>query len=109
MDKLRTTGIIEKVIYGDTGNVRYYVSVNLNDTNIIVKSNFYSSKTKSLPEGKNVVVDYMISTKGVQSVEIINEDIVLASNDMKVELIFLVVFVILVIMICGIFVIKKFI
>lgn len=106
MDKLRTTGIIEKVIYGDTGNVRYYVSVNLNDTNAVVKSNFYSSKTKSLPEGKNVVVDYMISNKGVQSVEIINEDIVPCKSDLSGELRILAVFGIIVIIVICIFIIK---
>ena len=107
MDKLRTTGIIEKVIYGDTGNVRYYVSVNLNGTNTIVKSNFYSSKTKSLPEGKNVVVDYMISTKGVQSVEIINEDIVPCKSDLAGELRILALFGIMVIVVICVFIIKN--
>lgn len=30
MDKVRTTGIIERKIYGDGGSVRYYVDVDIN-------------------------------------------------------------------------------
>ena len=48
--KENTTGIIERKIYGDGGTVRYYVDINGQVVN--VKSDFYSSKTKSLPTGK---------------------------------------------------------
>lgn len=109
MDKIRTKGIIDKVIYGETGNAMYYVNTNINGENIIVKSPYYSSKTKSLPKGKCVIVDYIVSAKGVASVEIINEDIILCQDDLGGELKVLAGFGILVILVIIIFMIKKYI
>ena len=90
--KENTTGIIEKK-YGDGGSVRYYVDINGQVVN--VKSDFYSSKTKSLPTGKKVEVDYMVSPKGIESVEIVGENIVLSRDDTNGELRILVGFGIL--------------
>ena len=55
----------------------------------------FSSKTKSLPTGKKVEVDYMVSPKGIESVEIVGENIVLCRDDTKGELRILVGFGIL--------------
>ena len=107
MDKIRTTGVIDKAIYGDTGNVRYYVNTVVNGKVISVKSPYYSSKTKSLPEGKDVVVDYIVSSKGVSSVEILNEDIILCKDDMGGELRVLAGFGVLVLIIIAISMIKN--
>ena len=107
MDKIRTNGIIDKVIYGETGNVMYYVNTDVNGETIRVQSPYYSSKTKSLPEGKDVVVDYIVSSKGVSSVEIINEDIILCRDDLGGELRVLVGFGILVLAVIIIFMVKK--
>lgn len=109
MDKVRTTGVIERKIYGDEGSVRYYVNVDINGEVINVKSAFYSSKTKSLPVGKKVEVDYMVSPKGIKSVEIIGEDIVLCRNDTKGELRFLSIFGILVVVVIIVLMIKKYV
>lgn len=109
MEKIRTAGVIDKVIYGETGNVRYYVNTEVNGEIISVKSPHYSSRTKSLPEGKYVLVDYVVSSKGVSSVEIINEDIILCKDDMGGELKFLLGFAIAVLIVIAIFMIKKFI
>ena len=79
--------------YGDGGSVRYYVDINGQVVN--VKSDFYSSKTKSLPTGKKVEVDYMVSPKGIESVEIVGENIVLCRDDTNGELRILVGFGIL--------------
>ena len=107
MDKIRTTGVIDKVIYGETGNVRYYVNTEVNGETISVKSPYYSSKTKSLPEGEDVVVDYIVSSKGVSSVEILNEDIILCKDDMGGELRVLAGFGVLVLIIIAISMIKN--
>ena len=109
MEKIRTAGVIEKVIDGETGNVRYYVNTEVNGKIISVKSPYYSSKTKSLPEGKYVVVDYIVWSKGVSSVEILNEDIILCEDDMGGELRMLAGFAIAVVLVIIIFIIKKFI
>lgn len=93
--KENTTGIIERKIYGDGGTVRYYVDVDINGQVVNVKSDFYSSKTKSLPTGKKVEVDYMVSPKGIESVEIVGENIVLCRDDTNGELRILVGFGIL--------------
>ena len=107
MDKIRTTGVIEKTIYSDTGNVMYYVNTDVNGETIRVQSPYYSSKTKSLPEGKDVVVDYIVLSKGVSSVEILNEDIILCKDDMAEELRVLAGFGILVLVVIIIFMVKK--
>ena len=109
MDKVRTTGIIERKIYGDEGSVRYYVDVDINGQVVNVKSDFYSSKTKSLPEGKDVVVDYIVSPKGIESVEIVGENIVLCRDDTKGELRVLVGFAIIVFVVVIVLMVKKFI
>lgn len=106
MDKIRTAGIIERKIYGDEGTVRYYVDVDINGQVVNVKSDFYSSKTKSLPIGKKVDVDYIMSSKGVESVEIINEDIILCKDDLGGELRVLVGFAITIVLVILFFVIK---
>ena len=86
MDKVRTTGIIKKTIYNDTGNVMYIVNVRLNQNVVEAQSIHYSSKTKSLEDGKNVEVDYWETPKGNKMVEILGEDIVPCKNDMTKEL-----------------------
>ena len=58
MDKIKTTGVINQTIYSDTGNVMYIVNVELNENIVQAQSINYSSKTKSLPDVKKVVVDY---------------------------------------------------
>ena len=107
MDKIRTTGIIERKIYGDEGSVRYYVDVDINGQVVNVKSDFYSSKTKSLPTGKKVEVDYIVSPKGIESVKIVGENIVLCRDDTKGESRILVGFGILVLAVIIIFMVKK--
>lgn len=107
--KENTTGIIERKIYGDGGTVRYYVDVDINGQVVNVKSDFYSSKTKSLPTGKKVEVDYMVSPKGIESVEIVGENIVLCRDDTKGELRILVGFGILAVIVIIVLIIKKFI
>ena len=57
MDKINTTGVIDQTIYSDTGNVMYIVNVELNGNIVKAQSIHYSSKTKSLPDGKKVAED----------------------------------------------------
>ena len=59
--------------------------------------------------GKKVEVDYMVSPKGIESVEIVGENIVLCRDDTKGELRILVGFGILAVIVIIALIIKKFI
>ena len=85
MDKIKTTGVIDQTIYSDTGNVMYIVNVELNENIVKAQSINYSSKTKSLPDGEKVIVNYWETPKGNRLVEILDENIVPCSKDMKGE------------------------
>ena len=108
MDKIRTTGVIEMTVYSDVGNVMYYVNAEVNENVVRAQSIYYSSKTKSLPDGKKVVVDYWESPSGRnRMVEIIGEDIIPCKDDMAGELRMLAGFGILVLAVIIIFMVKK--
>ena len=69
MDKISTTGVIDQTIYSDGGNVMYIVNVELNGNIVKAQSIHYSSKTKSLPNGKKVSVNYWETPKGRNRLE----------------------------------------
>jgi hypothetical protein len=107
MDKIRTTGIIEQTIYKDTGNVMYIVNVKLNEDIVKAQSINYSSKTKSLPDGKSVVVDYWETPKGNKLVEIVEENMIPCEKDLAGELRTLIGFAIIVVIVIIGFMIQK--
>ena len=82
MDKIKTTGVTDQRIYSDGGNVMYIVNVELNENIVKAQSIYYSSKTKSLPDGKKVTVDYWETSKGNRLVEILDENIVPCRDDL---------------------------
>lgn len=93
LQPIRTTGVIESTIYEDGGIRYYYVSVDYNgDTIRRIPSSYYSSKSKSLPDGKIVEVDFIETDKGYKYVDIIDEGMIPVGKDMKASLIFLGVF-----------------
>ena len=98
MDKISTTGVIDQTIYSDGGNVMYIVNVELNGNIVKAQSIHYSSKTKSLPNGKKVSVNYWETPKGRNRlVEILDENIVPCKDDLSGDLRLLASFGILVI------------
>lgn len=109
MDKINTTGVINQTIYSDTGNVMYIVNVELNGNIVKAQSINYSSKTKSLPDGKKVSVNYWETPKGNRLVEILDENIVSCKSDLSGELRILALFGIIVIIIICVFIIKRLI
>lgn len=109
MDKIKTTGVIDQTIYSDTGNVMYIVNVELNENIVKAQSIYYSSKTKSLPDGKKVTVNYWETPKGNRLVEILDENIVPCESDLSGELTTLALFCIIVMIVICVFMIKKFI
>ena len=106
MNKIRTTGIIKETIYSEQGNAMYIVDVQLNGKSIKAQSINYSSKTKTLPDGKEVIVDYWETKKGNKMVNILNENIIACKDDMGGELKFLLGFAITIILVILFFVIK---
>ena len=107
MDKINTTGVIDQKIYSDTGTVMYIVNVELNGNIVKAQSIHYSSKTKSLPDGKKVSVNYLETPKGNRLVEILDENIVPCKDDLSGELRILASFGILVIIVICIFMVKN--
>lgn len=90
--KIRTTGVITDKYYLTGGNVRYTVEIKVGDDTLKLESIPYSSKTKTLPIGKEVTVDFCESSKGYQYVEIIDENIIACKDDLKGEMTFLACF-----------------
>lgn len=83
MEKYITTGVIDKKIYGETGNVMYYVNVYINGKKVRAQSINYSSKTQSLMEGKEVKISLYEISKGNKRCEIIDENIVSCNDELK--------------------------
>lgn len=107
MDKISTTGVIDYTIDSDAGTVMYIVNVELNGNIVKAQSIHYSSKTKSLPDGKKVSVNYLETPKGNRLVEILDENIVPCKDDLSGELRILASFGILVIIVICIFMVKN--
>ncbi len=63
MDKISTTGVIDQTIYSDGGNVMYIVNVELNGNIVKAQSVHYSSKKKSLPNGKKSFCELLGNTQ----------------------------------------------
>ncbi len=105
MNKKFSTGIIDKVIYNDTGNVMYYVIINVDGQFVTAQSINYTSESKTLKQGKEVKVNYYFTPKGAARVEILDEDIVscidavkLNSKNIKLFIIVVIILLIIVIM-----------
>ena len=125
MNKIRTIGVIKSVIghNEDQGSVSYIVDVKLNKKVIKAQSIYYSSKSRTLPIGKEIKVDYWES-EGIKNklyrdlamkvverdrnylCEIIGEDIIACKDDMGGELKILLGFAILVVVVIIFFIIK---
>ena len=109
MDKINTTGVIDQTIYRDTGNIMYVVNVELNGNIVKAQSISYSSKTKNLPAGEKVSVNYWETPKGNRMVEILDENTVPCKNDLSGELRILALFGIMIVIVICVFVIKRLI
>ena len=108
MDKISTTGVIDQTIYSDGGNVMYIVNVELNGNIVKAQSIHYSSKTKSLPNGKKVSVNYWETPKGRNRVvEFSDDNFGPSQYDLSCELSFWASFGILVIIVICIFMVKN--
>ena len=74
MDNYKQTfAIIDKVIFSDTGNAKYYVK-------ITAQTDHYSSETKTLNPGDEVKIGYFFTKNGAPRAVILDEHLTLVSN-----------------------------
>lgn len=81
MDNYKQTfATIDRVIFSDTGNVKYYVTFMENGNKITAQTDHYSSKTKSLNPGDEVTIGYFFAKNGAPRAVILDESVVPVSN-----------------------------
>lgn len=76
----QTYAAIERVIFSDTGEVKYYVSFLDEENKIIAQTHYYSSKTKSLNPGDEVKIGYFFNKRGTPRAVIFDERVIPVSN-----------------------------
>lgn len=79
-DYKQTFATIDRVIFSDTGNAKYYVSFSENGTKITAQTDHYSSKTRSLDTGDEVKIGYFFTKKGAPRAVILDERVIPVSN-----------------------------
>lgn len=81
MDNYKQTfATIDRVIFSDTGNAKYYVTFTENGNKITAQTDHYSSKTKSLNPGDEVKIGYFFAKNGAPRAVILDESVVPVSN-----------------------------
>lgn len=81
MDNYKQTfAIIDKVIFSDTGNAKYYVTFIENGNKITAQTDHYSSETKTLNPGDEVKIGYFFTKNGAPRAVILDEHLTLVSN-----------------------------
>lgn len=81
--KYKTKAIIDKVIYSDTGNVRYYIKFNKDNREIKGQTIYYSKTDRKYNEGDNAEIYYHYTKNNKIMAEIIDDDLVPCSNSLK--------------------------
>lgn len=81
MDNYKQTfATIERVIFSDTGNAKYYVTFSENGNKITAQTDHYSSNTKSLNPGDEVKIGYFFAKNGAPRAVILDERLIPVSN-----------------------------
>lgn len=99
----KAVGTIEKIIYSDSGNVRYYVKFSANGLDIQGQSIHYYSTNRKYHEGDTVNISYHYSKNGKAIVEVEDDELIPCKNSLSkfskgslvIGIILIVVFVIL--------------
>lgn len=81
--KYKTKAIIDKVIYSDSGNVRYYIKFNKDNKEIKGQTIYYSKTDRKYHEGDSVEINYHYTKNNKIIAEIIDDDLVPCSNSLK--------------------------
>ncbi|MBR1455150.1 MAG: hypothetical protein IJ593_11010 [Lachnospiraceae bacterium] len=78
-----TYATIDRVIFSDTGNAKYYVSFYENGDTITAQTDHYSSETKSLNTGDEVKIRYFVTKNGAPRAVIIDDRLIPVSNSVS--------------------------
>lgn len=76
----QTHATIERAIFSDTGNVKYYVSFFEDGNKITAQTDHYTSETKSLNPGDEVKIGYFFTKNGAPRAVILDEHVIPVSN-----------------------------
>lgn len=81
--KSQAIGTIEKVIYSDSGNVRYYIRFTDGSSEVQGQSIHYSVANRKYHEGDTVNISYYYAKNGNAIVEVNDSDLVPCSNSLS--------------------------
>lgn len=76
----QTYATIDRAIFSDKGNVKYYISFFENGNNITAQTDHYTSETKSLNPGDEVKIGYYFTKRGAPRAVILDERVIPVSN-----------------------------
>lgn len=76
----QTYATIDRTIYSETGEVKYYVSFTEKGNKLIAQTDHYTSETKSLDPGDEVKIGYYFTKKGTPRAVILDERVIPVSN-----------------------------
>lgn len=83
---IRTNGVIDRVIFSDTGNVTYYVRfTDAAGERHLAQTNRYTSDTKSLNPGDAVAIGYHFTPQGVSRAVIFDERVISCTDTASVR------------------------
>lgn len=77
---MQTYATIDRKIYSDTGEVKYYVSFVDNGRTIMAQTDYYSSETKSLDLKDEVKIGYFFIRENTAHAVILDDRVVPVSN-----------------------------
>ena len=84
MDNFKQTyATVDRVIFSDTGNAKYYVSFLENGEMITAQTDHYSSETKSLNPGDKVKIGYFFAKNGAPRAVILDERLIPVTNSVS--------------------------
>ncbi len=83
VDYKQTHATIDRVIYSDTGNVKYYVSFQENGDKITAQTDHYSSETKSLNPGDEVKIGYYFTKNNTPWAVILDDRVIPVSSSIS--------------------------
>lgn len=69
-------GTIDRVIFSDGGNVKYYVKFQVDGKELLAQTEHYTSDTKSLNPGDTVMIGYYFTKKGTARAKILEEGLI---------------------------------
>lgn len=102
MDNCKQTyATIDRVIFSDTGNAKYYVSFSEKGNRITAQTDHYSSETKSLNPGDEVKIGYFFTKNGAPRAVILDGRLMPVSNSVSGFYKFLIIIGILILLVAA--------